>query len=192
MYKLCKTQESAQRQRQVEEGLLAAMKQQRYEDISVSDLCARLQLPRKTFYRYFDSKDGCLFGLIDHTLMEYEGFVTLVQGGRRTLERELEQFFSFWKENRPLLDALDGSGLGGILMERAISFALTDGVMPRRFLPEDTADAQLQITMFGVCGMLSMVLAWHKDGFRQSEQELARVAARILSKPIFPGVDDML
>ena len=39
MYKLCKTEQSAARQRQLEQGLLAAMQMIRYEDINVSVLC---------------------------------------------------------------------------------------------------------------------------------------------------------
>ena len=74
MYKLCKTERSANRQRQLEEGLLTAMETTRYDDISVSDLCEQMDIPRKSFYRYFDSKDGALQALIDHTLMEFELF----------------------------------------------------------------------------------------------------------------------
>ena len=71
MYKMCKTEQSARRQRELELGLLEAMKTQRYEDISISELCGTLGIPRKTFYRYFDSKDGALYGMIDHTLLDY-------------------------------------------------------------------------------------------------------------------------
>lgn len=193
MYKLCKTAQSAQRQRELEQGLLDAMKSQRYEEISISDLCGTLGIPRKTFYRYFDSKDGALYGLIDHSLMEYEGFNLLYLNGEvRTLQRELEQFFLFWLDKRTLLDALNSSGLSGILIERAIGFALSDVVMPRRFLPEDSEEMQRHITMFGVCGLLSMVLSWHHDGFSTQPSELARVAARLLGKPLFPGADRFL
>ena len=38
MYKLCKTEQSAQRQIEIEEGLLALMQQHRYEEITVSNL----------------------------------------------------------------------------------------------------------------------------------------------------------
>ena len=65
MYKLCKSEQSAARQRWLEQGLLQEMLLRRYEDISISDLCARLQIPRKSFYRYFTNKDGALFALID-------------------------------------------------------------------------------------------------------------------------------
>ena len=193
MYKMCKTAQSAQRQRELELGLLEAMKNDRYEDISISELCSGMGIPRKTFYRYFDSKDGALYGLIDHTLLDYEGFnFVYLKSGKRTLQRELEQFFRFWLERRDLLDVLCGSGLSGILIERAISFALSDAVMPRRILPEDTEQMQKHITMFGVCGLLSMVLSWHEGGFRESPEELSVVSARLLGKPLFPGAEHLL
>ena len=193
MYKLCKTDQSARRQRELELGLLEAMKTRRYEDISISELCAGLQVPRKTFYRYFDSKDGCLFGLIDHTFLDYEGFnLVYLSAGKRTLRRELEQFFLFWQGNKELLDVLRSSGLSGMLIERAIGFALSDTVMPRRFLPEDPESMQKHVTTFGVCGLLSMVLSWHEGGFVESAADLSLIATRLLSKPLFPGADHLL
>ena len=193
MYKMCKTEQSARRQRELELGLLEAMKTQRYEDISISELCGTLGIPRKTFYRYFDSKDGALYGLIDHTLMDYEGFnFGYLNSGKRTLQRELEQFFLFWLEKKNLLDVLHSSGLSGILIERAINFALTDTVMPRRFLPEDTEEMQKHITMFGVCGLLSMVLSWHVGGFTESTTQMARIAARLIGAPLFPDAQRFL
>ena len=51
MYKLCKTEQSARRQRELEQGLLAAMSTHQYEEITVSDLCDQMNIPRKSFYR---------------------------------------------------------------------------------------------------------------------------------------------
>ncbi len=185
MYKACKTQESAQRQRQLEQGLLDMMSQHRFEDISISDLCRVLQVPRKTFYRYFESKDGALHSLLNHTLMDYESFSFPGDGQKRTVRRDLECFFLFWKEKRALLDALAASGLSGVLMERSINFALSDGVLPNRFLPDDTPEIQRHITMFAVCGLLSMVLTWHRENFAHDPRELALAAERVISKPMF-------
>jgi len=193
MYKLCKTEQSAARQRMLEEGLLQMMCTQRYEEISVSDLCERMQIPRKSFYRYFDSKDGALHALLDHTLMEYEGFNMVYRpGNRRTLSRELEQFFLFWLKHKKLLDALRRSDMSGNLIERAISHALSDTVMPKRFLPSDSREMQKQITMFGVCGLMSMVLSWHHNGYTESAADMARVACRLLGQPLFPNAENYL
>ena len=74
MYKLCKTEQSAARQRLLEEGLLRAISQHRYDELSVSDLCSQMNIPRKSFYRYFSSKEGALHALLDHTLMSFDQF----------------------------------------------------------------------------------------------------------------------
>ena len=60
MYKMCKTEQSAQRQHLLEQGLLKAMLTHHYDEISVSDLCQSIGIPRKSFYRYFSGKDGAL------------------------------------------------------------------------------------------------------------------------------------
>lgn len=193
MYKLCKTEQSAARQRGLENGLLQIMAVKRYEEISVSDLCDRMQIPRKSFYRYFDSKDGALHALIDHTLMDYEGFnAVYLSGERRTLNRELEQFFRFWVKHKSLLDALAYSSMSGILIERAISHALSETVMPKRFLPQDSNEIRKQVTMFGVCGLMSMVITWHRDGYPQTAVQMAQVAARLIGQPLFPNVESYL
>lgn len=190
MYKLCKTEQSAARQRELEAGLLKAMETIRYEEISVSDLCDQLQIPRKSFYRYFTSKDGALHALLDHTLMEFEEYtMSFQQGHTRTVQLDLESFFRFWIRHRNLLDALARSGITGMLIERAVAYALTDDILPKRFLPGDDPQTQRQITTFGVCGLMSMVLTWHHEDFQTPAGEMARIAARMLSQPLFPSVE---
>ena len=190
MYKLCKTEQSANRQRRLEEGLLQAMLTKHFDEISVSELCAQLDVPRKAFYRYFDSKEGALHALIDHTLLAYESFpLVYSEGEKRTLIRELEQFFLFWIRQKALLDALQRSGMSGILIERSISHALSEMVLPKRFLPQESEETVRHVTMFCVCGLMSMVLSWHHDGYNQTADKMANIACRLLDKPLFPSVE---
>ena len=70
MYKTCHTEESTRRQRELEQGLLEAMGRQPYKKITLTELCRQLNVPRKTFYRYFPTKEDCLLALIDHTLSD--------------------------------------------------------------------------------------------------------------------------
>lgn len=191
MYKLCKTEQSAIRQRKLEQGLLEAMAVKDYDEISISELCDRMAIPRKSFYRYFTGKDGALQALIDHTLMEFEEYAANYrQGKTRSIQLDLESFFLFWIENKNLLDALARSGLSGILVNRAVSFALTDDVLPVRFLPNDKREMQRHITMFGVCGLMSMVLNWHDTGYERTAEEMSRIAVRMISRPLFPSVEE--
>lgn len=190
MYKLCKTEQSAKRQRELEQGLLYAMLSHPYDEISVSDLCDQMQIPRKSFYRYFASKDGALHALIDHTLMEYESF--LPQGTHpllRSYQSDLERFFLFWQEKRPLLDALNRSDISGVLVLRAVDHALSDVGVPLRFLQQGEVELRKHAVMFGVCGLMSMVLHWYQSGFALDPSQMSSIAAELLTKPIFSEAD---
>ena len=190
MYKLCKTEQSAKRQRELEQGLLAAMTAQHYDEIAVSDLCVQLKIPRKSFYRYFSSKDGALHALIDHTLLEFEGFSDGEKPvSRRTYQSDLERFFRFWKAHKDLLDALRRSNISGILVLRSVDHAVSDVGIPARFLPQQEKQLRQQAAMFGVCGLMSMVLKWHENGLVPSESQMAEIATELLTKPLFSQVD---
>ena len=185
MYKLCKTEQSARRQRQLEQGLLEMMKYHRFEEISVSDLCDRMVLPRKSFYRYFASKDGALFALLDHTLLEFYEIGSLdgLRGGSPIAD--LERFFSFWRMHKDLIDAMQRSNLSGMLVERAVNLAKQEQLMPGYV--EDWEDVLKDVAMsFAICGLLSMVLQWHKDGYRIPTEKMAQAAVTMLSRPLIP------
>ena len=192
MYKLCKTERSANRQRELEEGLLTALETTRYEDISVSDLCEQMDIPRKSFYRYFDSKDGALHALIDHTLMEFELFDQVDKNATRTATNALEQFFIFWTQHHRLLSALERSGLSGLLIERGIAQALQEGTAFQRLSPMETDYMKEQATTFAVCGLMSLLVQWHSTGCLHSPQEMAQITARLITQPLFPSPNTIL
>ncbi len=192
MYKLCKTEQSAARQRGLEQGLMDLMTSMQYEDISVSDLCQQLQIPRKAFYRYFSGKDGALHAMIDHTLLEYEAFGYAHKNHRRTVIGELTQFFAFWKRHGKLLNALSKSNLSGVLMERTIEYAISETVFPIRFLENEEVRMRGHVVQFTICGLMSMVLHWHQNGYCEDLEEMAAIAARLLEKPLFPDAWERL
>lgn len=184
MYKLCKTEQSAQRQRQLEQGLLEMMRYCRYEEISVSDLCDRFDVPRKSFYRYFSSKDGCLYALLDHTMMDF--FDTAV-GSSGTIPGtqigDLDRYFAFWQQHGVLLEALQRNGLAGVLVERAMALALRERLMPG-YLRDSSPEVQQMALSFAVCGLISMVIQWYSQGFKIPATEMTKIAVSILTKPL--------
>lgn len=187
MYKLCKTDQSSQRQRELEQGLLAMMENKRFEEISVSDLCDRMQIPRKSFYRYFSSKEGALFALLDHTLMEFyeTGGIEGLRGGTPT--GDLERFFVFWKTHKKLIDAIQRSNLSGMLVERAVNLAKQEKLMPGYV--KSWEDTLQDVAMsFAVCGLMSMVLQWHYEGYRIPTERMAQAAVSMLSRPLIPNL----
>ena len=185
MYKLCKTEQSAQRQRQLEEGLLTAMKTRRYEEITISDLCAQMEIPRKSFYRYFSSKDGALYALIDHTLEDFERRTsTLHDKGKGDIYQDLRNFFEFWREQKPLLDVLAHSGISVVLIHRALLRAQSDHVRTIYSASMEQTAMQQYAATFAICGQMSMVTRWHRSGYSESPEEMAKIATALLTKPL--------
>jgi len=184
MYKLCKTEQSARRQRELEQGLLKAMLQERYEDISIRDLCDHMGVPRKSFYRYFSSKDGALYAMLDHTMMEFfESGVSTLGMIPGTQIGDLDRYFTFWRQHGELLDALQRNGLAGILVERAMALALRERLMPG-YLREKPPEIQQLALSFSVCGLISMVIQWYNQGFKTPPEEMTKIALSILTKPL--------
>lgn len=172
----------------MEEGLLCAMLERRYEDITVSDLCARMGVPRKSFYRYFDSKEDALHALVDHALLDYEGYVPAGQTAvAPSFEKELERYFIYWQSKRPLLDALARSGLSTVLMERSLAQAQRDLPSLQVFMPCASEEEQEQIMMFATGGMMTLMIRWHHMGCRIAPEHMAHTAAQLLSRPLFEG-----
>ena len=189
MYKQCRTEQSSNRQRILEQGLLDAMIQQHYDSISVSDLCSRMGIPRKSFYRYFSGKEGALHALIDHALLDYENYPyddPAWEG--RTVRQEMERTFSYWKHCSRLLDALEKSGLSGVLIERAINHSILESSIPVRFLPADNRQMRERVIGFTVCGLMAMVVYWHHGGYVESPEQMAQIAMRLVTKPLFTEI----
>ena len=185
MYKRCQTEQSAARQRQLERGLLDAMCRQHYDEICISDLCDKLEIPRKSFYRYFSSKDGALHALVDHTLMDFDTYSSI----NVAVEQEapivyMKRIFAYWVKNKELLDALERSNLSGVLVQRAIEYSKELDTLPD-FLQSSSRQLRDYGTMFAVCGMMTMLIQWHHDGFSQSVDQMAELAIRLFSEPLF-------
>jgi len=185
MYKLCKTEQSVARQRQLEQGLMELMLQKSFEDISITELCQHLGITRKTFYRFFSGKDGCLYAMLDHTMLDF--FTNSPVPGRATGNAlgDLDQFFLFWYSRQRFLEALQKSGKLGILLERAIQLATREQIIPK-YLSSWHLDLQDSAMAFAISGLYSMLTQWQSQGFLTPPEEMAKVATRMLTKPLIP------
>ncbi len=162
-----------------------------YANVSITDLCARIEMPRKAFYRYFDNKETALLALVEHTLAEYDGFNNKVPPEHRSLLSELEEYFKFWYKNRTLLDVFTQNNIFSILLNASINYPVGDMISIAKFLPEDDAQTQRQIFRFAICGLTLMMVDWYERGFKESFADMAKYACRAISKPLFPNLESL-
>ena len=187
MYKMCRTEASANRQRSLEQGLLDAMQVMDFAEISICDLCDQLEIPRKSFYRYFAGKEGALYALIDHTLFQLE-LKDFAQPYRTYSAgmHQLEGYFQFWKEQSKLLNALTRSRRLDLLVERTVRYAISEANLAHRMTEYGKEGHENYAIMFAICGLMAMTIEWYMQDYKMPVQEMARIAGKLLTKPIFP------
>ncbi|MBO7252967.1 MAG: TetR/AcrR family transcriptional regulator [Oscillospiraceae bacterium] len=177
MYKICHTEESSRRQRELEHGLLDAMNCQSYNKITLIALCKQLNVPRKTFYKYFPTKQDCLLALIDHTLIDCNNVALAGWNGGDTLDSQAQiRFFQYWKENSDFLNAIRDNGLQSLLMDRTV--LLVDRM--KENAPTKTFALE-QVEYFVAYGLMSTMLRWHQYGFQSTPEEMGEVFNELLT-----------
>ena len=186
MYTLCVTEKTAAQQRTFEQALLQMLTEVNYDDVTVSDLCRRAGLSRKTFYRLFERKSDVLYALIDQTLMDASSFVPDESVG----PSELHRFFAYWKEQKVLLDVLQKHHNSTLLTDRAIRHILHEDSAYMHCFGADMGKFGGEIMVYYISGIFALVLAWHARNYDHSIDEMSQLLLDLLSNaaiknPIF-------
>ena len=60
-----------------------------------------------------------------------------------------------------------------------------------KFLPGTDDREKIHIFRFTVSGLMTLTISWYRSGFAESVPDIARAAARLISKPLFPDLDKL-
>ena len=178
MARICTNEKTAARQRWIENGLLELMQECRFENITVTDLCRHLQLPRRSFYRYFDDMEDVLDCLMNHTFQE----MAIADSG--LTEADLEKYYEFWLRNRDLLSALAYSGMHSKFIQYALKYTDVESLKGYLSVEDLGMDLSREINLIVISGLSSLLISWHAEGFQKTPRQMARTSLRILSKPL--------
>ena len=186
MYKICKTESTTKRQIEVETALYELLKKKDFEDITVTELCATVNMPRKTFYRYFDEKEDVINSLLDRIVLQYGSFFN--ENKNRNYKNELEDFYRFWYDKKELLDIICKNRLMINLFECASRFPINDIISVSKYLPDETEWARKKIFEYTVFALLFNVISWYKEGYKSDISDMVDITSRILCGQLFPSL----
>lgn len=172
MYKHCNTEESAHRQRQLEQCLLELMADHAYSNITIGQICDLADISRKSFYRYFDSKDGCLHALLDHVIMD--GSTYYMAPEDESIRSFCVRIFEYWHRQTPLLDALEKNGESLQLLQRMIRYILEEEPQYARYMGISDC-AVMEHIVYNVSGTMGLVLTWHHSGYPKTAEQMGEL-----------------
>lgn len=179
MAKICTNEKTSARQRWIENGLLELMQERKFEDITVTDLCGHLELSRRSFYRYFRDLEDVLDSLMNHVFQE------MVIADSSLSIPEMEKVYDFWFRHKYVLSALARSDMQSKMVQYALLYA-DEEVLEKHLSAEDLGmGLSREMNLFVISGLSSLLISWHGEGFQKSPREMAEIAHRMLSRPLF-------
>lgn len=186
MAKLCQTEFANQRKELLENSLLNLLDSKRYQDITVKDICQEADIPRRTFYHYFDSKDDILDSFVENTMLNcYLDVIFDLHQGDSHIRNSFVHIFRFWQgDNRKRLDALMKNGLESRLMSHALNWVRAEHV---GILGTDDLDPKLVEIglMVGVTDFFSLLFYWSRNGYQESPEQMAEYAIWVLPQAFY-------
>ena len=186
MIKQPKTQSATVRRAQLEMALLTLMGTKGYAQTSVTDICREAEIPRRTFYHYFDCKEEVLRAVVENMLSECMLTVMLeFHAGVDAMRASMVRNFRYWQvEGREKLNLLLDNGLSAEMVNCAMSWMERERIsLPQR---PGVTEKQVEISaLIGTSGFFTLLMYWRKNGYRETPEEMADYAVKFLSEPLF-------
>lgn len=172
----------------IAEALLELLKTVNYEQICVSDICTLATVSRNTFYRHFDSKDAvllyhlaekCRYIIRQFELLEtYDPLVPTNEDLRRSYTR----FYTYWLNQRPLLELLARHHLLEYLLP-ALMQVITNSYSEQwvESLRGPFSSFPSYYYNWLASSLYSILISWIQNGFDLPPEAIAELLVRISS-----------
>ena len=177
----CLTEYAVQKKVLLEKSLLNLMLQQPYKEISVTDICREVGIPRRTFYHYFECKEEVLDSMIENLMQQcFLNVMFDLHIGMAHMKESFVRIFRFWEgDNRTKLDALIRNGLESRLMTWSLQFIQAEriGILSKSDLDPKLVEIGL---MVGTTDFFSLLFYWSRNGYQETPEQMAEYTIWVL------------
>lgn len=164
------------------DALLALMEEKPFQEIRITEITARAQLARCTFYRYYKSKEELLLQYCRTVFQELGE--RMGQEDCHTFYGTARGYFSYWQGRRDFLELLRRNGLMHFMLQSydELMFDVAREVKPenRSMQGQDFSPKVRYHFFFGMAGFWSMMNRWVQGGCKESPEELAQYVVAYL------------
>ncbi|OQY44570.1 MAG: hypothetical protein B6242_12470 [Anaerolineaceae bacterium 4572_78] len=169
------------------ESMLDLIIEQKYEDITIRQIARRAGIEYKTFYRYYDDKNGLLIKIVKEIVSELQH----VLSPPTTLE-EVEQNalkgLDFVQKHAKILKAVFRSPTADILMEPLMSLALAEGYQHYRYSYKQMGkfhDVPTDLVAYHFMpSLLQLLSSWVENDVPDSLEEMRNHINRLIVRSV--------
>lgn len=176
-------------QQHVEECLMEMLKEKPYQSISISDLCKRADIARKTFYSYYPTKDACFQAVAEHVIINVMMYTNSALTTHSSTYEYYYRYLDCWKKYKWFLDTVRRNDLDFLFIQKGIYLIQSVDIHMLKLLntAEITADTDI-VRSFITCDFM-LVLEWSARNFDTPVEEMAQKYVRLLHHPFIPLSD---
>lgn len=188
----CEDKRILRSKRALRDALVLLIEERGLNGFSASDLCARAGLNRGTLYNNFGDKDGLLSVLEDDVMRDLEGIEASMHGMqvsdvvRYRMTKQpmpfLIDLFDYLREQGDFLHAVLGPGGDpsfALRLREAVCTELIEAVLHERYRNNPEPFVHYYVTFYA-SAYLGVIEEWLAEGMRESSQEMAVIALRLL------------
>lgn len=148
---------------------------QKYDKISVCDICDKAGVSRMSFYRNFESKDDLLIKGLDFILGKFKEKIDSMEN--KNHYGVIKELFEIFKKYKDIYPALEGTSISKTLLINAIERIKKDAIYDNitrtsKYIPTFYFSA-ISVTMFD----------WLRNGAVESADEMARLITSLIKLP---------
>ena len=156
------------------QSFLILMEEKPYKEISITKICEKAGLSRKTFYRNFKTKDELLNEYIKDLCIEY--FHQFKHRDDVYLNRVSKIFFSFWGEHKDFLYLLYKQDLLYILLIQFNKLLPQIYLRYKAFLLDTKDKTEIEyIAYFNAGGFFNLLVKWLENECKNSPEEMVEI-----------------
>ena len=159
-------------------ALLELISEGPYDAITVTEICGRANVARKTFYRSFDSKDAVISYRLADMINELGAKFDFAETESREL---LTDCFEYLKNNRSFAAMFADTGLYPLLIKEIMAFVqIAYDYSLHNSASFEPTYAEFY-NKFTAVGFISIVQTWVTSDFKLSTPMLVSLTRRLLS-----------
>ncbi|MGL4760607.1 MAG: TetR/AcrR family transcriptional regulator [Sarcina sp.] len=162
----------------ISNAMLEILKEKEFDNISITEICSKAEVARKTFYRNFSNKEDIIKSSIDLKLSEFKS--TGVLDKMVNPIDVSEPYIQFWYDRRDFLKLLYDRNLFSILNYK-YDIYMQD--LRRLIKGEEEETPEIEYFLKFISGGFWNVLqTWVRKDFKESPKELAKLTTMYMER----------
>lgn len=150
-------------------ALYQLMEKKPYQEITVTELCKKADVARRTFYRHFQTPNQILEYSVSETAQDFFARRDVLFLSNKNFQHLTILFFSFWKEHLDMLVLFRKKGLYYYLCD-VFSKYLRETILHR--LPQEFSEERKKAFLFISGGLWQLMDDWLEHGALKSPEEM--------------------